>query len=430
VASERAAIDEAEDLPEPPVELPAEPILPVAINPPQISRPAMRVLPFAIALLTQVLAYWSVDIMSPALPNLKDDLALSATGAGLIFSLFFVGRLVGTLPAAFLAERIGAPRTALIGAALATAGALLALSASGETLLLPARMLQGGGVALMVTAALLSLVRLRPGQGAAMTYFGFAATIGGVFGLVSGGLLTSMVGWRGVFALSAILGVAAAISAFQSGRPTPAPAAMSAMPATPADRAQPSGMPRSVVVFLLANLLVYFNYAIWVALPLYADKVFNASPTMLSALLLTVTLVHLVAAFPCGRIIRAWGSRRSLLAGLTLSLLGTSAVLIPTEAIWLALPMIPYGVGQVLASNAAGDLVLHGAGRGGRAVGIVRLSSDLGLVLGPYISGTLQDAAGYRAPFAILPVFTVIAGLLIWRVSAGQPAPTPELATT
>ena len=46
-------------------------------------------LPFVIACILQILTFWSVDIVTPATPHIKDDLALSATGAGLIFSLFF-----------------------------------------------------------------------------------------------------------------------------------------------------------------------------------------------------------------------------------------------------------------------------------------------------------------------------------------------------
>ena len=58
-------------------------------------------LPFLIAFGVQVLTFWTVDIVAPATPEIKDDLGLSATGAGLIFSLFFFGRLVSNFPAAY-----------------------------------------------------------------------------------------------------------------------------------------------------------------------------------------------------------------------------------------------------------------------------------------------------------------------------------------
>jgi MFS family permease len=381
--------------------------------------PAARtpVIPFALALLSMALIYWTIDIVSPALPSIKDDLALSASGAGLVFSLFFAGRLIGNFPAAFLVDRIGAPTTAIIGAAILAAGSALAAGAPDEAVLLPARMLQGLAVAFLVTAALLSLVRLRPGQGAAMTYFGFMATIGGILGLITGGILTDTTGWRGIFVLSIGIAGALALTGVRSLR-APATVERSTPSPSPDDELAPSGRSGFMIAYVLANFLAFFNYAIWTALPVYADETFDASPGTISALLLSVTLVHLVAAFPCGRIIALWGGRRALLAGILVSLTGTALLLVPGQALWLVLPLVPYSAGQVLATNAAGDLVLHGAGRGGRAVGMVRLSSDCGLVVGPFVAGMLQDAAGFGAPFAVLPVISAVAALGLWRATA------------
>src|SRR6185295_10863346 len=44
-------------------------------------------LPLPISLLVLCFAYWCVDIVSPALPTIQESLALSATGAGLVFSV-------------------------------------------------------------------------------------------------------------------------------------------------------------------------------------------------------------------------------------------------------------------------------------------------------------------------------------------------------
>jgi hypothetical protein len=60
-----------------------------------------------------------------------------------------------------------------------------------------------------------------------------------------------------------------------------------------------------------------------------------------------------------------------------------------------------YAIGQVAGNSSAGDLILRLGGGGGRAVGAVRLSSDLGLVGGPAAVGVLVDAAGVAAPFTV-----------------------------
>src|SRR5918993_5805065 len=64
-------------------------------------------LPQRISLAILFFAYWCVDIVSPALPAIQASLAQSATGAGLVFLVFFAGGLVANFPAAWLVGRGG-----------------------------------------------------------------------------------------------------------------------------------------------------------------------------------------------------------------------------------------------------------------------------------------------------------------------------------
>ena len=315
-----------------------------------------------------------------------------------------------------MVERRGTVATAVCGGVLISFGSFFSSIANGEMLLFPARALQGAGIAFAVCAILVSMMRSKPDRGAAMTYFGFSSTIGSIIALVTGGILTELLGWRGVFAFTVALGVGIVVAALSSRRSL----VMSAPPRTAT--VDPDGESISLPVnrglyisVLLANFLGFFNYFVWVAVALYADKKFHASSGVISILLLVVTLVHLFAAFPAGRVIRKRGGRQALIAGLILSTIGTLLILVPSQAIWLALPLIPYGCGQVLAINAAGDLVLHLGGQGRHAIGMLRVSGDIGLVVGPFVSGRLMDAAGYGTPFAILPLITIGAAIFFWR---------------
>ena len=68
--------------------------------------------------------------------------------------------------------------------------------------------------------------------------------------------------------------------------------------------------------------------------------------------------------------------------------------------------------------NPAAMLLRMGGG-GGRAVGMVRLSSDVGIVVGPAFAGWLADAAGLGAPFiafGVLSAFAVVVLLAQQRV--------------
>src|SRR5215217_3559813 len=162
-------------------------------------------LPQRISLVILLFAYWCVDIVSPALPAIQESLALSATAAGLVFSVFFAGRLITNLPAAWLVERIGPKWTAVVGSGALLLGSGLAAVAASLTTLLPARGIQGVGVALLATAGLLSVLRARPGGGAAMTAFNLSTGVGGSAGLLTGGYLTAEIGWRAVSWLSTVV---------------------------------------------------------------------------------------------------------------------------------------------------------------------------------------------------------------------------------
>src|SRR5687767_9844512 len=111
---------------------------------PPIARtgPALAALPLGFASVVVVLAYWPVDSSSPALTDMRDDLALSSTVAGLVFSFFFAGRLLGNFPAAHLVDRIGPAMTAAVGGVTLLTGAVIAMLALNAPMVLGARLLE------------------------------------------------------------------------------------------------------------------------------------------------------------------------------------------------------------------------------------------------------------------------------------------------
>jgi hypothetical protein len=105
---------------------------------------------------------------------------------------------------------------------------------------------------------------------------------------------------------------------------------------------------------------------------------------------------------------------------LSLASAGAGMLLVPlaSSPMWLAAPLALYAAGQVAGNSSAGDLVLRVGGGGGRAVGAVRLTSDVGLVAGPAAAGALADYAGVEAPFIAFGVMAlagmVCAAALTW----------------
>lgn len=380
-------------------------------TPGEVTAAPVAAMDLRVSVILLVFTYWCVDIVSPALPAIQDALAISATGAGLVFSLFFAGRLITNLPAAWLAERRGPRITAIAGAAVLLAGSLLAAMSSSLEALLPARGIQGAGVAILATAGLLSVLRALPAGGAAMTAFNASTGVGSAAGLLVGGFLTAGFGWRSVFWMvsfnALVLLVASLVARAQPSTARPAhPDAENALPGATTSIVAQAGA-------VGANLLVFVNYAIWVVLlPLLGATKFGFEPEQVGLLLLFVNLVHLGSALPVGRVIRVAGAPRALAAGLGIA--GVGMLLAPRapSVAWLIGPMILYAVGQLAGNSAAGDLILRLGGAGGRAVGAVRLSSDIGLVVGPAAAGALADAAGVEAPFYVLGLLSIASAII------------------
>jgi MFS family permease len=252
-----------------------------------------------------------------------------------------------------------------------------------------------------------------------MTAFNLSTGVGGSAGLLTGGYLTTELGWRAVFWLSTVVsGVLLAGSMLarvraavvQTGRMN------QEVVSTPVSPSR-SG----VIAAVAANLLVFVNYSIWVvSLPLLGAEKFGFDAGQVGLMLLFVNIVHLASAVPIGGIIRKAGGARALAIGFGVGGVGMLLVPLAPTAPWLLAPMALYAVGQVAGNSSAGDLILRLGGGGGRAVGAVRLSSDVGLVAGPAAAGALADAAGVAAPFAVLGVVALAAMAMVTLV--GRPS--------
>ena len=381
-------------------------------------------LPFAGAM--AIFTFWAVDATSPALNNLRDDLGMSAAAAGLVFSLFFCGRILGGLPAGLLADRIGPALTAATGASLLLVGGALVTAAMNAPMVLGGRLVEGVGIALMVTAILLSILRARPAGGAAMSLFTFVSTIGSMTGLILGGILTGVFSWRATLSMHVVLGAAALFVALLAWSRTrsaaPSVADHSSAPVVPFPR-------RALSVAMLNQLLVYMNYSVFVvSVPLYADARFDAKPAQISALLMVQTICHFVFAYPGGWLVRRYGSLTVLSGAILMAGAGIVLLLAAPGIWWLILPMAIYSTGQVTAVTSSGDYILQRGGRSGQAVGWMRLSGDLGLVFGPVLVGLVADLFGYRSPFMLLPIVTATGVLLAVTRLRRSPLESPVLA--
>jgi MFS family permease len=174
-----------------------------------------------------------------ALPALRDDLGADAIDAQWVLTAFGLTFGGGLLLGGRLGDLYGRRRMLSSGIAVFGAGSLAAAAAPGLALLVAARGVQGLGAAAAVPASLAligSLVPEGPARTRALGVMGAMASVGIISGLIAGGVLIELLGWRSVFAATVAPALAAAV------------AAPLAMPEARASERLPPDVPGAVLV--------------------------------------------------------------------------------------------------------------------------------------------------------------------------------------
>jgi EmrB/QacA subfamily drug resistance transporter len=173
-----------------------------------------RWLALALLCIAQFIIVLDVQVVVIALPAIQREFGISQTNLQWVvnaYVLLFGGFLMLAGRAADLFGRRRFFIGGLLLFALASLGCGLARS---EAWLIAARALQGLGAACISPAALAQLTTIfpqGPERNRALGWWGAAAPVGGVSGLLLGGLLTSGPGWPWVFFINVPIGLLGAI---------------------------------------------------------------------------------------------------------------------------------------------------------------------------------------------------------------------------
>jgi MFS transporter, DHA1 family, multidrug resistance protein len=348
-------------------------------------------------------------LVAPALPLFATQFGVSRAAAGAVVSAFalmrllmapFVGRLVNAFgERVLLATGIGV---------VAVSSALAGLSQSYWQLLVLRGVGGIGSIMFSVSAASL-LVRVTPShlRGRAQGVWAGAFLVGLVCGPAVGTVATFSLRlpfflYAGTLVVAGALGLGALrhseLAARQSVRSTPL-----ALSVALRNRAYLAAL---AAAFAGDFVLVGARSAL---LPLYVRDGLGLSAGWAYAAFLIVSLVSGVLLLPIGKVADTAGRRPVIVVGLVVGALA-----------FLLLPTLPATalIGVAAASDAVapgavmGDVV---AGTGGTVVAVFQMAGDLGLVLGPIVTGWVADAAGYSPAFVLcavvcaLPVFAVLA---------------------
>ncbi|MCL6287138.1 MFS transporter [Streptomyces sp. 43Y-GA-1] len=145
------------------------------------------------------------NVVSVALPSMRDDLGFSTTGLAWVVNAYFLA--FGGLLLLFgrMADLLGRRRVFLTGVALFGAASLVCGLAQEPWQLVAGRFVQGAGAAMASPAALALITLLFPGteeRAKAFGIWGGIAGLGGTTGLVISGALTGLASWRWIFLIN------------------------------------------------------------------------------------------------------------------------------------------------------------------------------------------------------------------------------------
>jgi EmrB/QacA subfamily drug resistance transporter len=165
---------------------------------------------FALLALAYFMTTVDLTIVNVSLPTIGRDLHFARTSPQWVataYALTYGGFL---LLGGRAADLLGRRRVLLAGLGVFTAASLGAALSAGAVSLIAARAIQGLGAAVMLPAALSSVMNMFD-EGAernkALGIWGGLGAGGGTFGLIMGGLLTRYAGWEYVFYLNVPIGV-------------------------------------------------------------------------------------------------------------------------------------------------------------------------------------------------------------------------------
>ncbi|GAA3180731.1 MFS transporter [Nonomuraea roseoviolacea subsp. carminata] len=378
----------------------------------------------------QFLVVLSTSIVNVALPAIRTGLGVSEAGLSWVVNAYVLVFGALLLLGGRAGDVHGLRRVFLIGTGLFALASLAAAVAPGDAALITARALQGLGAALLAPTALGLVLTLYPG-GRALGVWGAVSGAGGAAGVLLGGLLTDLYGWRSVFAVLVPFALVVLLATWRLVEPTPprggrldvpgavtvigglvaltygvtsawpvalAGVALLAVFAVLQRRSRDPLLPSRMARVALPNALMAMLGAVWLGLfyflPLYQQRTLGYTPMQAGLTQLPLALMITISSWATARL----AGRAVLPAGLLVLAAGLA---------WLARTPAH---GTFLA-DVLGPTLLIGAGLGVAFVRITALSSagvpaeDSGLAGGLVNASRQVGGAVGLSALTLLPTY-------------------------
>jgi MFS family permease len=336
----------------------------------------------------------------------QQDLGANEFLVGAVIAGFAIGRLVFDLPAGFLTDRLGLNRTMILGLGVLVGASIMASLAPSYWVLLSARVLEGIGSSIYVSAAIAFVLLSSDAakRGTSIGSYQSMLMLGPIIGPVVGAPIAVFFGYNAPYFAFALMAAAALsiiavlnyLGRFKVARPV----------SEHDSNMRQAGM----TVYLNAAAIATFGFAFLrsgvytTGLPLFAYGGLSLSVFDVGIILTVASAANLASSFFSGRITQMYGMQKPLFAAILASAALVATIPLSTSMVFLLAIMTLIGVtsgffGQSIAwaaeqieekvsrkqSGNGAALGIHSHVT--RGIGFNRMIGDLGLVLGPLFVG-------------------------------------------
>lgn len=374
------------------------------------------------------------SIIAPTLPLYAERMGVTASGVGVAVGAYFLGRLAFNLLGGPMADAFGLRAVAVVGCFVSGAASAVAGLVSTFGPLVAARVLQGAGAGLYATAALSAVVALSPPDrvGRLVSTYQGVGLAGFTFGPIVGGVVGSWFGLQAPFFGFAILAMAAVVVAMLRLPPGLRPREVEASgPAL--DGASPVRTMRQLLrsnAYVGVLVFTFTFYAMRGGIknnvgPLFAEAELGMTELGIGVMLAIGSVANVAVLAHAGSVLDRRGRRPVIMWSLVVTGLSVAVMALVHRDWTLVLAMLVLtsatGYGAVAPTAVTADVAP--AAIRGTAIGVQRVVTDLGHMLGPALAGLAADELGFRPGFGLLGVLTLlVAGLALRMPETHRPA--------
>ncbi len=361
--------------------------------------------------------------IAPLLPEYVDSLGLSKAEAGMLSAAYAAGTLIGSLPAGFVASRVGPRKTVIHGLLLLGVSSLVFGFAEQILLLDGARFVQGIAGALIWSGALTWLITTAPEEnrgsiiGAALGTAIAGALLGPALGAVAGSIGTEPV-------FSSVLVVTLLLSLAASRLPEPAAPDLQSLTEVLATLVS---RPFLEAAAFVAVPSVMFG-AVEVLVPLRIDALGGGHALIAGGFIVGAALEAMLAPL-AGLISDRWGRRPPYLSGLSICALAMVAIAMASSlgGVLGGLILTSLGAGLCFApaltmiSDVAESSRLHQA----FAAGVSNMAWAAGQVIGGIGGGVVASLTGNAEPSLAIALLLALTVVYAFRTMGTDATPHP-----